>query len=196
MDDRYNLGTRSDQYVCEIVDTNSRKIKFQNIDEQIRLELKVNKWYDDYGLSKIQCTKIGDYLYYSNRNIYKAPEQPKILEVTSEDFDALLKLQSEHLLTPFEQMQKDVLEYKKKICKNILNKLRMFGIFVKLLLFVQLKPPLESKEKERYRFVQHYLTLSDNKENYFKNKMKFKGGRLYLEANKHFHNNFFEKNNH
>ena len=85
---------------------------------------------------------------------------------------------------------------KKKIRKNILNKLRIVGKFVKLLLFVQLKPPLESKEKERYRFILHYLTLSDNKENYFGNKIKFKGGRLYLDANKHFQSNFFEKNIH
>ena len=185
-----------DNYICEIVDNSSRKMNFQNTDEQIRLELKVNKWYDDYGLSRNQAKIIGDYLYYSNRNLYQAPTQPIILMVTSNEFDALVKIQSDHLLTPFEELQKDIFEYKKKIRKNILNKLRIIGKFVKLLLFVQLKPPLESKEKERYRFILHYLTLSDNKENYFGNKIKFKGGRLYLDANKHFQSNFLEKNIH
>ena len=190
------MSSTIDNYICEIVDNSSRKMNFQNTDEQIRLELKVNKWYDDYGLSRIQAKIIGDYLYYSNRNFYKAPTQPKILVVTSNEFDALVKIQLDHLLTPFEELQKDIFEYKKKIRKNILNKLRIIGKFVKLLLFVQLKPPLESKEKERYRFILHYLTLSDNKENYFGNKIKFKGGRLYLDANKHFQSNFLEKNIH
>ena len=111
------MSSTNDNYICEIVDNSSRKMNFKNVDEQIRLELKVNRWYDDYGLSRKQAEIIGDYLYYSNRNIYQAPTQPIILMVTSNEFDALVKIQVDHLLTPFEELQKDIFEYKKKFVK-------------------------------------------------------------------------------